>query len=385
MPSLVEEEYDKKKEIIYDDNMGVTTFHARMRIFAKVYAHQLSAAAFLCGFVVDNLALPRVDSFASVILVLVYLSVAAFTIACMGIIGERGKHPRLLSIAPFLPFLLQFVFGGLLSLIFVYYFRSASLLGGWLFLFLLAGMIVGNEFLINRYHRLELQMIVLFTLLFSVMIFFVPLVFHRFGIDTFILAGMVSVALVALFLSGLALFIPKVVRESRRIVVPGILGVFLFMSLLYVTNAIPPIPLALRSAGVFHLVMRDPVGNYLALGEHEPWYMRYLPVTPVYHRSPGSPVFVTSVVFAPTSFTASIVHNWQRYDDKTGEWVTESRIEFPISGGREEGFRGYSQKEAIREGKWRVLVETPRGQLLGQVTFKVVDVDQMPPLEEAAL
>ena len=45
--------------------------------------------------------------------------------------------------------------------------------------------------------------------------------------------------------------------------------------------------------------MRDPSGDYVVLAEHEPWYVKYLPVTTVHHRGPGAPVFVTSVVFAP--------------------------------------------------------------------------------------
>jgi hypothetical protein len=246
-------------------------------------------------------------------------------------------------------------------------------------------MIVGNEFLINRYQRLELQVIVFFTLLFCMMIFFVPIAFHRFGTDTFVVAGVASVTLVALFLGALSLVVPRVVRESRKVIGFGIIGVFLFVSMLYATNAIPPIPLALRSAGVFHNVTRDALGNYVTLGEHEPWYTHYLPIKLIYHRSPGEPVFVTSTVFAPTSFVASIVHEWQRFDGETATWLMQSRIGFPISGGREEGFRGYSTKETIVPGKWRVLVKTPRGQLLGQVTFTVVDVSVPPPLEQSML
>ena len=358
------------------------TFHYRLRAIAKTHAHKLSAAAFVGGFVLDNLLLPRVDSLPSLLLIVGYISLAALTIAAMGVIGEHGqKNARLVSLALLLPFLLQFVFGGLLSMTFVYYFRSASLLGGWLFLLLIAALIVSNEFLIDRYHRLELQVVIFFTLLFCAMIFFVPIAFHRFGLDTFVVAGAVSVAVVTLFLAALSVIVPRMVRESRKIIGIGVVGVFLLIGVLYVTNAIPPIPLALRSAGVFHSVLRDATGNYLLEGEQRSLYASYFPIATVYHRSLNEPIFVTSAVFAPTAFETSIVHEWQLWDADAGSWGTRSRIEFPISGGREEGFRGYSAKETVVPGKWRVLVETPRGQLLGQVKFRVVDVDLAPALE----
>ena len=55
---------------------------------------------------------------------------------------------------------------------------------------------------------------------------------------------------------------------------------------------------------------------------------------------------------------------------------------FEISGGREGGFRWYSKKFTITAGKWRVKVETGRGQILGRIEFAVVNSpDSHPTLE----
>ncbi len=66
-----------------------------------------------------------------------------------------------------------------------------------------------------------------------------------------------------------------------------------------------------------------------------------------------------------------MVHRWQYYDDETRSWVTASALSFSIHGGRSDGYRGYSVKRSLTEGKWRVSVETVRGQVLGRIPFTI--------------
>ena len=69
-----------------------------------------------------------------------------------------------------------------------------------------------------------------------------------------------------------------------------------------------------------------------------------------------------------------IIHLWQYWNTQSGEWQTSSRISFPINGGREAGYRGYSQKESVDAGLWRVLVQTEDGRTLSRKTFTVASV-----------
>jgi hypothetical protein len=62
---------------------------------------------------------------------------------------------------------------------------------------------------------------------------------------------------------------------------------------------------------------------------------------------------------------------WSRRIDSAG-WKVSDRIAFEISGGREGGYRGYTRKQTITPGKWRVEVETDRGQILGTIDFTVI-------------
>ena len=99
----------------------------------------------------------------------------------------------------------------------------------------------------------------------------------------------------------------------------------------------------------------------------------------------GQPVFVFSSVFSPADLDTEIVHHWQYFDQRTNRWKSAGYIAFPIVGGRDDGFRGYTQKDNLFEGAWRVDVETKRGQLIGRETFRVEFVDVLPELSEKIL
>jgi hypothetical protein len=162
-------------------------------------------------------------------------------------------------------------------------------------------------------------------------------------------------------------------------------GIFTVFNLLYFTNSIPPIPLALKSAGVYHSILRDLEGSYVGQAEQTSWQERFSLRTSVYHHKANEPIYFYSAIFAPIELTQPIYHEWQYFDKAQDEWVTSTRVTFPIVGGRERGYRAYSTKTAISPGRWRVLVATGRGQLLGRTTFVVEFVETPISLEERVL
>ena len=82
-------------------------------------------------------------------------------------------------------------------------------------------------------------------------------------------------------------------------------------------------------------------------------------------------MYVYTAIFAPSGISTNIVHEWQRHDETSGKWVTEHRLTFHITGGREGGYRGYSLKKDVTPGEWRVNVTTDYGQLIGRAPFRV--------------
>ena len=343
----------------------------------------ISPFALVAGFVLDNLILlRRVDLWSSHVLLFSYLAIAAGCIIAINLITSgRLQQPWLLKATPLIPVVAQFAFGGLFSGYLSLYSRSAAFSVSWIFVILVAALLLGNERFVRLYMKFAFQISIFFTVLFSFLIFFLPIVFRQIGPYMFLASGLASLALIALFLSFLYRLVPEVVLQERTRVARSIAAIFVVFNILYFTNAIPPLPLALKDAGVYHGVTRLPNGSYQLLAEPVPWYEAYLRYNTAFHRASGSTAYAYSAIFAPSGLSTIILHEWQRYDAEAG-WVTTDTLRFPILGGRDGGYRGYSIKTGITPGKWRVNVITQYGQLIGRISFKAVDDPSADQLEE---
>lgn len=350
--------------------------------FFERYERHFSSAGLLFGFTVDILTFRRVDLLFDNLVITFHILLAGTGIFLINLHqGGVIKWNFMERARPFVHLAVQFAFGNLFSAFFVIYSRSASLAASWPFLLLLLVLLVGNEFVKDRYARFAFQMGVFFLAVFSFSIFLVPVAVGSMGPWVFLLSCAVSAALMSAFVYALSGFVPALVREDRTHVARNV-GVLLgLMIILYFTNIIPPIPLSLKEAGVYHSVVRAAGGGYAVEQEVRPWYA-FLRGTETLHLRAGEPVYVYAAVFAPTRIDTNIVHHWQYYDEKKGAWVSASRIRYAIAGGRDGGYRGFSQKSSVFPGLWRVDIETTRGQLVGRVKFKIEKVDVRPELEQ---
>lgn len=346
------------------------------------YERYISPFALLGGFLLDNFVfLDRIDSLQSYLLLSSYMLLAAMGIVAIHLIESgRVRNALALSVAPFIPVVIQFAFGGLFSGFLAVYWRSASIAVSWIFVIGLAALLIGNERFRAQYVKLPFQITVYFTVLFSFFIFFLPIIFQRIGAGMFLLSGVCAIVIVAALLYVVRLFVPEIWRREKVRAARALAVTYLVFNALYFTNAIPPLPLALKDAGVYHSVAREE-GEYVLTAEPVPWYKRYLAYNTQYHRAPGEPVYVFSAIYASSGLQTGVIHEWQRKDEN-GKWVTESAIPFTISGGRENGYRAYSSKSSLSEGKWRVNVLTKSRQVIGRVSFTVVNTSTTPDLVE---
>ena len=346
------------------------------------YERYISPLALIAGFLSDNfILLKRVDLLQTNALLIFYLVVAALGIVAVHLIETGRVHN--MSIVHKLPFILiamQFAFGGLFSGYLSLYSRSASFTASWLFVVVLAILLLANERFTRLYARFSFQISMYFAVLFSFLIFFLPVVLHRIGPVMFLLSGAVSILLTILFLWILALLVPEIVKKDIKKVGIIIVIIFAVFNVLYFLNLIPPLTLAIKDAGVYHVVNRDVFTNYQLQGEITPWYEQYLGFNTVYHMTDGEPVYVYTAIFAPTGLSMIITDEWQHYDTDTRAWVTTDVLNFPINGGREDGYRGYTIKSNPTPGDWRVNVKNSYGQLIGRVSFTVVGVATEPDL-----
>ena len=336
---------------------------------------------FIGGFILDSLTLQRIDLPYVNIILLAYLLVAIAGVLLLDLVREgKFKWRKLTELSPWFLFVTQFAFGGLFSGFAVFYGQSGVLSSSWPFLLLLVGLLVGNEFFKKHYEKLVFQMSILYFVLFSYFVFLVPVLVGHMGALMFLLSGVLSLMAITGIILSLERLLPKRIEENRSALRVSIVAIFAGMNLLYFTNILPPIPLSLKDIGVYHSVSRTTDG-YMVEREDVPWYRVFLNGWKrVYHRAPGESVYVYSAVFAPTRIETDIVHEWQQYDEQQGKYVTTNTVAFPIVGGADGGYRGYSLKGSVRPGKWRVNVRTSRGQLIGRATFRIENVDAMPEL-----
>lgn len=347
------------------------------------YERYISPLSLIVGFIADNLFLTRrVDLWQTNALLSFYLVLSAAGMLFLNAVEEgklRGR--RYLAVAPFVPIVIQFAFGGLFSGYLSLYSRSAAFAGSWVFVIVVAILLVGNERFRRLYVRVPFQISLYFIVLFSFFIFYLPVLFHRIGVEMFLAGGMLSLVILAAFLVALGKVAPRRMKESLTPAARAVALIFLVFNILYFTNLIPPLPLALRSAGVYHEVARVD-GQYRLSGEEVPWYESFLNYNTIFHRAPGDTAYVFTAVFAPTGLSTTVVHEWQHYDAATSSWLTVSRLSFTISGGRDGGYRAYSAKDDPATGPWRVNVLTPDGRIIAQVAFTVVDATSTPELVE---
>jgi hypothetical protein len=344
------------------------------------YERYVSPVSLVLGFLADNyILLRRVDLWTSNALLFFYLAVCAGGILLINAIEEgRVKNQRIVGFAPLIPVAVQFSFGGLFSGYLSLYSRSAGLVQSWVFVVALAILLLSNERFVRLYRRFSFQIPLYFTVLFSFFTFFLPVVVHQIGPIMFLASGCFSIGAIALLLWVLSFVAPQREAQDRTRVARSIALIFIIFNILYFSNLIPPLPLSLKEAGVYHEITRTN-GVYRLAGEPMPWYEDLI-YHETFHRAPGESVFVFTAIFAPSGLTTPIIHEWQRYDEGERKWVTTNTVTFSINGGRDGGYRGYSEKSGVSEGTWRVNVLTQYGAGIGRVSFNVVNATATPPL-----
>ncbi len=350
------------------------------------YEHHLNMGALVVGFLFDLWIAKRPDSINNNLLLLSYLLIAGAFIVILNLRETRRNESR--SVEPFfLLLVLQFCFGGLASNLLVLYGHSGTLAGSAIFIGLLVAMVLGNEYFRNRYTLLRLNIGVYYFLILTYLIVAVPtFIVHSIGVGAFLLSCVVSLVYIGGFLTLLYVAVFRGDRARQLGGAAGLVSLILVVFMgLYFLNIIPPVPLSLRDIGIYHSVLKRSDGSYLALYEPAAWWEFWRSSASTFTASTGDAAFCYSSVFAPTSLEAPIYHQWEYHNPTTGDWEERSKLDFPVSGGREDGYRGFSVKTGLEPGQWRCDVETAQGALIGRVSFSVVEASSTPVLSQTVL
>src|ERR1700733_6978415 len=174
------------------------------------YERYISPIGLVGGFISDNLILlKRVDLWTTDALFLFYLCLSSAGIILINAIETaKLKQKFFIDAAPIIPVIVQFAFGGLFSGFLSLYSRSAGYAASWIFVAIVAILLLGNERFSRFYVRVPVQVSILFTTLFSFLIFFLPVIFHQIGPQMFLLSGASALVIVTLFFMILVRLVP---------------------------------------------------------------------------------------------------------------------------------------------------------------------------------
>ncbi len=333
---------------------------------------------FFGGFTWDSVTLKRIDQLPDNLVLLLYIVGFGILMSITLLVDKKKlQHAFVIKHQQWFPLVLQFFLGGLFSAYVIFYFQSASLSKTALFFAVMVGLLIANEFLQKKLKNLYLLLTLYFLATFSFFIFFIPVILKVLNVFTFIAGGLLSLGLVA----GLIFFLHKNdIFDSHKHFVRSVsvmAGMYCLMNLLYFFNWIPPVPLSLKSGGIYHHVSHDLEADKFVLRFEQPkWYQLLKSSDQTFRYTTGDTVSCFTAVFAPTELKKKIFHHWQKYVPKKDEWISTDKLGFNITGYRDGGYRGITRKRNVADGAWRVDVETEEGTLLGRIDFEIETVGE---------
>lgn len=354
----------------------------RLRAYFRINQKYLPVIFFMCGFIWDTLTLGRIDRLYDRVILSTYM-ISLSTCLYLYNVADDGKWKETFfeKYEKYLPLAIQFFLGGLCSAYVIYFSRSVSLTKTLAFFIILVILLFANELLKKRISNKYLQFSAYFFMNFTFFSFFIPVLIKQMSTFIFIISGLISLTTTILLIAFIYGASPSTRKEiSKRKTIGLIVGIYLMINSFYYFSLIPPVPLALDTGLVAHQVERLN-GDYEITYQSEVWYKFWRNNNLTYTQIPDTNVYVFTSIFAPTALQKTVAHHWQWMNPQSGKWETADRINYQITGGRDDGYRGFTFKSNIREGKWMVEVITEEGHVIGIVRFDVIMGDTTDNLE----
>ena len=335
-----------------------------------LFRHYQNPIIFILGFLFDSVTVKRIDSLLDILLEVIYIG--ALTILLIFQYRENHQLWRpggwLGRVWHYNVEALHFIYGGLLSVNVILYFKSSSGAKPVVFFLFLVAMLFMNEMpQIKKFgHRLRLGLYALCVS--TLMIYLVPILIGFMGDFVFLLSMGLSL--------GLVWTVTKLLTDSTK--EPKALRIKLFLPaasviltivVLYFLRLIPPVPLSVQAQGIYHDIQKSN-SHFILKATKPPFYLFWKKESRPFLYREGDAIFYFVRVFAPSRFKHQVMIRWERLD-RNNTYVTSDRIPLGVTGGRSEGFRGTATKTNYTSGRWRVSTETEDGRTISYLTFDV--------------
>ncbi len=347
----------------------LTTFNS----LYKKYERQIPPISFLVGVGIDIATLNRIDSKITLWTQAAYLTVAGIVLLWEGYRWIKVQSGRGGPLWDHHVFVLHFIFGSLFSAFSIFYAKSGSLWTSAAFLALISGLLVANEFRTFRSGGIPLRFALFSLCMASYLNYVIPIFRGKIGLVPFLEALGVSFA-VTLFLALVLLSMggPRL-KVAKVSVIPSV-GAHALLAVLYLFEAIPPVPLSIKHIGVYQDI-RKVDGKY-ELSYFRPAWKFWQSGAQTLLARKGDKLVVFVRIFSPANFADDLRFRWAYYNQDRG-WQNLDVVPMKASGGSALGFRGYSIKENFVAGDWRVAVETSDSREVGRIYFSVENDESM--------
>jgi hypothetical protein len=342
---------------------------SKFKTFVNRYGNILF---FVGGFIFDTFTMVRIDSVLDLIWQFGYLTIIT-TLIIARVRQEQGVWTPtglLARVWHHETEALHFCYGGLLSGYVIFYFKSTSVSRSFVFLTLIAVLMIANE--MPQVKRLGSRMrlgLYAFCVV-SYLNYLLPDIIGRMGWGTFSIAWLLTVMITYRMIKVVARYAEDPVRATRLLSVSPAVVLALVM-FLYAFKLIPPVPLSLRTLTVCRNVERVGDRYHLYLRK-PPWYKFWKTDNVEFPARDGEPLITFMAVFGPKRFSHQLMIHWSKKDERSGKWITSDRVPMAMTGGRGNGYRGVIRKEHYEAGRWRVQVETEDERVLGSEDFTIV-------------
>ena len=262
----------------------------------------------------------------------------------------------------------QFCFGNLYSALVICYFKSSGSIASFAIVLILAALLVGNEFLKEKYENFGICLAFLCLLGTMFFNFLIPHLVHGMGPFWFFLSTLLSAVVCYLLWTKSS---RGYSRQKRFLVAPIAICLVLFIA--YLANWIAPVPLVLKQQIVCKNFNRE---TYSCDVDKLDFWQRVGFKGESIHKDEGDEVYFMSSVYAPAELKAPIEFRWYYKEPSTNKFkltdkITSSRM--VVRGGRDAGYRSYSKKKNIPPGTYKVETAYKDGAVIGAKTFKVLE------------
>lgn len=328
---------------------------------------------FLAGFIFDVFTLSDVDDPISIAQQVVYLLLigSILYLEFLNTVKPLEIHPRFKKIWDLRQLILHFFLGSLLSVYSLFFLKSSSLFSSLLFLLFISALMILNEIKSFQKSRVDLKIGLYVICVFCFFSMLIPVILGFVGIFPFVLA----VSLTTAVIYGVYKLLKSQVADQnllyKRLIAPSGTVLIIFV-LFYIMGWIPPVPLSVQNMGIYHMIEKN--GDQYLVSHENPWWRFWHKGDQSFEAQPGDKIYFFAQIFSPGRFDDSVILHWYYKDPRQG-WQSTDKIPMRVTGGRKNGYRGFSVKQNYSPGDWRISVETTDSREIGRIYFNVTPVE----------